>query len=333
MKKALMIMTGSLCVAFCGCVGTRTYTTDPRQVTFSRADVLEMPDMQFPANYNVRDFKNVKMGVAVGKLEGRQIDRDGNLADLTVDPKLSARLQGQFASLKRFTVYSVFNRDGVAFFKELEDVDEVSMKGASSTVSPDYILNLNIRILKERHEVHMSDDKVLVVAECDANCVDLSSDTVYFSEKSRGRHWYAKARGYDSQEGKKLADAIDLAAKKAIVEMMNRVGNYFPVGGKILDVTPSGKQMALNRGSNHGVAEAQQCVVFVRDEGVDIPIALAEAESGKDECTLSVYKWNEGDPDAAYFIDVFRKSPMGFCEKNDVYAVGYGIPPAVKLEY
>ena len=163
--------------------------------------------------------------------------------------------------------------------------------------------------------------------------MDLESNTVYFSEKSRGRNWYTKKSGYDSREPQKLAESIDIASKKAIVEMMNKVGNYFPVGGKITDVSPTGKKMSLDKGINQGVAESQQCVVFVRDEGVDIPLALGEAQSGKDECMLEVYKWNEDDPDAQVLIERYRRSPSSFAQENEIFAVGYGLPPSKKMEY
>lgn len=338
--KSMKILMPILSLAlFCGCLSTQTYTTDPNQTTFSREDILKMPDIQFPANYNTDNFKAVKMAVAVGKIEGVEVAQ-GELKDMRVDPGLSTRLQGQFAGLKRFTVYSVFNRDGVSFFKELGDLGEVSVAEVQKPVRPDYILNLNVKITKERNTivdtvgaVGSRDDRVIVVAECDANCIDLNSNTVYFSEKSRGRKWYAKKPGYDSREAQKQSEAIDVATKKAIVEMMNKVGNYFPVGGKVTDVTPSGKQMALDKGEKQGVAEEQQCVVFIRDKGVDIPLALAEAESGKDECTLDVYKWNDSDPDARLFIGRYKKSPGTFADENEIFAVGYGLPPSKKMEY
>ena len=339
MKKINILFGVAVAVVLCGCQ-TVTYTTDPNQTTFSREDILDMPSIQFPANYNTEDFKAVKMAVAVGRLEGFAVDQSGKRTELEVDQGLSARLQGQFAGLKRFTVYSVFNRDGVNFFKELGDIGEVEMVEAKSAIKPDYILSLNINITKERNTRIDTvdgrgslDEKVLVVAECDGNCVDLESNTVYFSEKSRGRNWYTKKSGYDSRESQKLAESIDIASKKAIVEMMNKVGNYFPVGGKITDVSPTGKKMSLDKGINQGVAESQQCVVFVRDEGVDIPLALGEAQSGKDECMLEVYKWNEDDPDAQVLIERYRRSPSSFAQENEIFAVGYGLPPSKKMEY
>lgn len=269
MKKINILFGVAVAVVLCGCQ-TVTYTTDPNQTTFSREDILDMPSIQFPANYNTEDFKAVKMAVAVGRLEGFAVDQSGKRTELEVDQGLSARLQGQFAGLKRFTVYSVFNRDGVNFFKELGDIGEVEMVEAEASIKPDYILSLNINITKERNTRIDTvdgrgslDEKVLVVAECDGNCVDLESNTVYFSEKSRGRNWYTKKSGYDSRESQKLAESIDIASKKAIVEMMNKVGNYFPVGGKITDVSPTGKKMSLDKGINQGVAESQQCVVHL----------------------------------------------------------------------
>ena len=339
MRKIHLWSTLAFAVVLCGCQ-TVTYTTDPNQTTFSKDDILKIPSIQFPANYNTDDFKAIKMAVAVGKLEGHTVDQSGKRTELEVDADLSARLQGQFASLKRFTVYSVFNRGGVNFFKELGDIGEVDMVAQKSPIKPDYILNLNINVMRERHTRIDTvggrgslDDKVIVVAECDGNCVDLKSNTVYFSEKSRGRNWYTKKPGYDSKEAQKLAAAIDEASKKAIVEMMNKVGNYFPVGGKITDVSPTGKKMSLDKGVDQGVAEAQQCVVFVRDEGVDIPLALGEAQSGKDECMLEVYKWNDKDPDAKILIERYRKSPGTFAQENKIFAVGYGLPPSKKMEY
>lgn len=339
MKLKKFLVQFGLMTLFAGCGGVH-YTVDPSQTTYSREDILAMPDIEFPANYNTDNLKDLKLGVAV-KVEGHTVTMKGAVEGLRIDPNLSARLQGQLGELKRFTVYSVHNRNGVKVYKQLSDIGQVSL-AESDVIKPDYILNVNVNITKESHAVgtNMGDgavrhggDKVLVVAECDANCVDLESNTVYFSEKTRGRHWYLKKPGYDSGEPVKLQEAQDQAAKKAIVEMMNRIGNYFPCGGKVVDVSPSGKRMTLNCGSNRGVAEGQQLVVFIRDNGVDIPLALAEAQEGREESTLDVYKWNADDPDALEHIQRYRLSPGTFATKNDIFAVGYGLPPSKKMDY
>ena len=179
MKKINILFGVAVAVVLCGCQ-TVTYTTDPNQTTFSREDILDMPSIQFPANYNTEDFKAVKMAVAVGRLEGFAVDQSGKRTELEVDQGLSARLQGQFAGLKRFTVYSVFNRDGVNFFKELGDIGEVEMVEAKASKDQAKLYKL----IYNRAVASMMKDEIYeheeVVFNCDGLTLLATGDTRFF---------------------------------------------------------------------------------------------------------------------------------------------------------
>lgn len=334
MRRKTFYMATLAVVLLMGC-STSNYTLNPRQTTFSREDVLSMPDIQFPANYSAENFKDLKVAVSV-KVEGR-----GAQGAIDIDPGLSRRLQGQVAELKRFTVYNLFVKDGLQQYEELQDVGDAKLAERVATIRPDYVLNVMVNLKEEKHRqtmhrgevVQARGEMVFVVAECDANCIDLGTDTVYFSEKSRGRAFCGLKAGYDSNAEKKLAKARDVAAKNAIVEMCNRIGSYFPVGGKVTDVSPTGKSLQVDSGTDFGLGPAQQCVVFVRDEDVDIPLALAEAETGKRESKMVIYKWNDDDPDARPWIDLYRKNASAFVDDNDIYVVGWGLPPSKTLNH
>lgn len=317
-------------VLLVGCA-TPELALDPTLKTYSREDLEEMDEIALPMNYSTENFRKLQMGVAFDSIGG--VDKKTGEA-LSIDPNLSTRLQTEMAKLKRFTIFSAHNRGGVMFFQDLSDVEEgVTLAEAEDVRDIDIVLTGKITVTKERQDRY-NDTVLIYEVECDFSCEDLKTRTVKFAEKAKGRTARKvllsfsgrKTAGFDDSDEQQ---AITQAAMKALAVVANKLGNTYPVGGKVAGISASGDRMTLGKGFEDGVGNKQQCVVYVDDGGVDVPIALAEASPASDKSTLTVYKWNKGDADAKPLIRELQDAPRQFLKNNKVYAVGYGlsVPP------
>lgn len=332
MKVLNLMSVGAVALIVGAVVGCSTpeVSLDPALTTFSRQQLEDMDEIKLPPNYSVENFKKLQIGVAFEAIGGE--DKTTG-AKLTINPDLSSRLQTEMAKLKRFTVYSAHNRGGVMFFEDLADVDpNAKLKEATNVKDIDLVLSGKVTVTKERHDRY-NDVLIIYEVECDFSCEDMKTHTVKFAEKAMGRT--ARKQNFSltgtQQSGFSQADeqqAILQASLKALKVVANKLGNTYPVGGEIKGISGSGEMMTLGAGFEEGIGANQQCVVFVEDGGVDIPIALAEA-SPKNNGTsmLQIYKWNTNSKDADPVIDELKESPRKFLKNgNKVYAVGYGMP-------
>ena len=159
----------------------------------------------------------------------------------------------------------------------------------------------------------------------------MKDGTQKFAEKASGlavrkQRWSITGgmRGGFSEEEESAA--LLESAMKAIAVVANKLGNTYPAGGRIVGCTASGERMTLDRGFEQGIAGGQQCVVFVEDEGVKIPLCYARAEPSDNTSGIIPYAWDKTGKDAAIFKKKFDADPKAFIKNYATYAVGYGIP-------
>ena len=317
--------------AVCGCSTPRqTIDLGPRITTFSEEELMDAPRITLPPGYNTENFRKIRMNVFVQSVDGREkvVDSDGRLVEreLAASQNLGARLQGAMAELNRFTVRSDFNR-GAALAENIRRGTEDVKQDA------DIALSCMVTATKEKL-VRYDDTRVSYEVAVDYSCEDLRTGDVIFSGHAKGETAASQfvgitgriTGGFDDKNPENEKRRIEHAALKALVEIANRLGNEFPVGGRIVGTTASGEKLTLDKGELDGIGANQMCVVFVNDGGVDVPIALAAAFPKKTGTSLlEVRRWNDDDTDAKPLV-------RAFLNENKVYAVGYGmpVPPAWK---
>ena len=323
----------ALCSSFaamliCGCASAPSGNDRPLPVKYySKAELEDMDTVQLPSNYSVDNFKKLQLGVAFSVTA-----RDGKVK---VDPALSGRLQTEMAKLKRFTIFSMHNRNGVKAFERVADLDEsVKLDEASDVKNINLILNASMMISCEVHELY-NEKEYVYAADCDFSCEDLKTRTVLFAEKARGGssrkvRYTLTGQNYGSTTEEM---AILTAALRALKIVANKLGNTFPTGGRVTNISGSGETMAMAAGYNEGIGAKQQVAVFLTEDGLDIPIAFAEAAPKNDGTSmLSVYKWNTRHKDAKPIIEELQDSPRKFLKnykgekKDGLYAVAFGMP-------
>ena len=308
------------------CQTKKDIALDPTLTTYGKRN-LKSGEIKMPANYNKDNYRKLLMGVAFQDPTIKAGEISPNISKT-----LSSRLQTEMAKLKRFTIFSAHNRGGVTLFQNLSDIGEAKMKEPVDMKSLDLILSGHVTVSKEKNDRY-NDTLIIYEVEIDVSCEDLKTKTVKFAEKAKGRttrRVFTHLGGFDENKEKQ---AIINASMKALMVAANKLGNTFPVGGKITGML-GGKRMTLDKGFEHGVGKDMQMVVYTTVGGVDLPLGIAEATPGSTTSNLVMWRWNTGDEYAAPIIKEM-KSDRHWLDKNELYAVSYGMafPPEWENAY
>lgn len=285
---------------------------------------LENCQIAMPPNANTQNFR--KLGLAVQFQNITAVEKNTG-KPLKVDPNLSKRMQVEMGKLKRFTIVDLHSDNG--FLAEMADAGLANVADGDRR-QIDLLLSGSMTIVKDIIDLH---DYTMLkyTAEFDFICKDLKDGTQKFAEKATGtavrkQYWSivgGMAGGFREEEESGVCLE---AAMKAIAVVANKLGNTYPAGGRIVGCTASGERMTLDRGFEQGIAGGQQCVVFVEDEGVKIPLCYARAEPSDNTSGIIPYAWDRTGKDAAIFRKKFDADPKAFIKNYATYAVGYGIP-------
>lgn len=324
----LLVLAGIIAA---GCASTDTNPNlGPHTVTFSKEELMKRKEITLPPGYNTDNFRKIRMNVFFESITGRErvVDSDGKFVyrELASSQNLGARLQGALAELNRFTIRSDYNNAAALAEAIRQGKDGVKQDA-------DISLSCKVTATKEK-EKRYHDTLVIYEVDVDYSCTDLKTGDVAFAGHAKGRTARQQFVGItgrvtggfvDSGENEK--QVIERCCMKAIAEIANRLGNEYPVGGRVVGTTATGEKLTLDKGVLDGVGPNQMCVIFVNDGGVDIVLALAEAFPKKEGSSqLQVCRWNDRDRDAKPLLKLFKAAPKTFLDDNKVYAVGYGMP-------
>ncbi len=332
MKKSILTLAFAVALSLfvVGCATTGKDTVAPDRTKGGRyADVntFAQGEIKLPANCSKENFRKLLLGVSVQNVKfvnGQQY------ASSNPAQGLSARLQTEMAKLKRFSVFSAHNRGGVTLFQSLADVGEAQLPEEVSMRDLDLVLTMNLMLTIQKYERYDHDEYCFEV-DVDASCEDLHTHEVKFAEKATGE---ARRKEILSLTGKRMAgfshedvsQAFQQAALKAIADIANKIGNYYPVGGKITGML--GDRMTMDRGFEQGIGANMPMVIYTVVSGVNLPLAVAEASPNDHTANLVVKRWNNEDPYARRVIEQMN-ADLDWLQNHELYAASLrmAIPP------
>lgn len=310
---------------FCGCTTAPLPPQPGAGNGFILKQDLEKCQVVMPPNANTQNFRKLALAVQFQNISG--VDKKTG-KPLKVDPNLSKRLQVEMGKMKRYTIVDLYSDNG--FLDEMADAGLANVVEEGEKRQIDLLLSGSMTFTKDIRELH-DYTSIEYTAEFDFICKDLKDGTQKFAEKASGKafrkqYWSitgGMAGGFREEEE---SGVMQEAAMKAIAVVANKLANTYPAGGRITSCSASGERMSLDRGFEQGIAGGQQCVVFVEDEGVKIPLCYARAEPSDNTSSIVPYVWDTKGKDAVIYKNKFDKDPKEFIKNYGVYAVGYGIP-------
>ena len=134
-------------------------------------------------------------------------------------------------------------------------------------------------------------------------------------------------------EEKADKSAFTQASERVAKILVNRLGNSFPAGGKIVDWEEAAGQheILIDSGIEQGLLKDQIMVLYKeKKSGAATPFGLAEiAGLGEKKTTLRLIKWKDNDAFANKVISALKAYNYKLASKEDFYAVAIAMPDPI----
>jgi len=299
-----------------GCQSTKPGPTKAigSKGVISRGDILASKGpIKLPMNFDSQTSKTDELNMLV-EFKNLRLDTTGrsNKIDINQNQLIVARsyLEKTIAYLKRFDVYMKSSTgDVMALSSELADIGDVAYSEPVQRNKFDLYLQASLILGGEKTAMYDGSDEltytvsvIFVIADEKQSAVGRPIETIGVAKRNL------------------IREAIVDAMKKALPAF----GNEFPITATVQGVAGFDiNKMSIDRGSNHGITNDNQLVVWYKDAGVSIPLAYARAEAGKNESTLSIYKWDKS-PGAQYAQDQLSSDRSWF-RQNPIFATSLGL--------
>jgi len=120
---------------------------------------------------------------------------------------------------------------------------------------------------------------------------------------------------------------------RANLQLVNALGKLLPCGGQINKIDLSLNEAKVNTGSKGGIHNNQIFVIYAKENGSPVPLALAEArihnmsteiKSDVNRTALKIFKWSSSK--SAVEIKKEIKKNSDYVSNNLFYAVSKGLP-------
>lgn len=339
MKKILAVTVASLLMVGCQSTSLRVNSeadieSNSKIEKVSRAALFESENIELPSNYDVKAFNKMRIAAYIDN-----IDFEKDAKETTINNSIIAKLlENELARTKR---YEVLTRNCNACDYEVAfQAENTVEKGAiqrGEQLNPDFVFETSIdlgTVIKK-----MDDHNEIIFRSLVTTKVvnPTTGEIVHSFEPIRhnmpAKRFFAMEGkflgGFDYRKDNELQEAYKEAAQKAIQVLVNRTMDYYPVGGKVTNFRNG--RFAINAGINQGFAVKQPVVLFLSDDGLDIPIASGEVTPKGDSGSGVMFIWKKDDIDAQQVKKKLEAMGKDYLKRNKVYAVSVGTPEDWKL--
>ncbi|MGR5145499.1 penicillin-binding protein activator LpoB [Photobacterium alginatilyticum] len=300
------------------------------QITRVNKEALyENENIELPSNYDVRAFNKMRIAAYIDHVKFEK-----NARTTQMDNGIIAKLlENELARTKRYEVLTR-NCDAcdyeVAF--QAENTVEQGAIQVGEKLNPDYVFETSISlgtVVKEKTDHNEIIFRSLVTTKV----VNPTTGQIIHSFEPIRHNMPAKRffmmegqylGGFNLNDHNELQEAYKEAAQKAIQVLVNRTMDYYPVGGRVTNFRNG--RFAINAGINQGFAVKQPVVLFLSDDGLDIPIASGEVTPKGDSGSGVMFTWKSNDIDAKDVKKKLEALGKDYLKRNKVYAVSVGTP-------
>ncbi|EGU48580.1 hypothetical protein VII00023_00250 [Vibrio ichthyoenteri ATCC 700023] len=300
----------------------------------NKAALYESDNIELPSNYDVKAFSKMTIAAYVDNVQFEKNARKTNI-DQGIIAKL---LENELARTKRYEVLTR-NCDACNYevaFQAENTVEEGSIS-LGEQLNPDFVLESSISlgsVIKQKEDHFEIIFRSLVTTKV----VNPTTGQIVHSFEPIRHNMPAKRffamgdinskykflGGFDFRDHNELQEAYKEAAQKSIQVLVNRTMDYYPVGGRVTNYRNG--RFAINSGINQGFATKQPVVLFLSDDGLDIPIASGEVTPKTESGSGVMFTWKEDDVDAQQVKKQLEAMGKEYLKRNKVYAVSVGTP-------
>lgn len=295
----------------------------------NREALFDSKNIELPSNYDVKAFSKMTIAAYVDHIRFEK-DAESTQIDNGIIAKL---LENELARTKRYEVLTR-NCDSCEYevAYQAENTQEAGSIKRGEQLNPDYVFETSVSlgsVIKKKSDHNEIIFRSLVttkVVEPNTGRIIHSFEPIRHNMPAK-RFFAIEGKfigGFDYRKANELQEAYKEAAQKAIQVLVNRTMDYYPVGGRVTNYRNG--RFAIDSGINQGFATKQPVILFLSDDGLDIPIASGEVTPNTESGSGVLFTWKEDDLDAQ---DVQKKlEAMGkdYLKRNKIYAVSVGTP-------
>jgi hypothetical protein len=353
-----------ICLNLFACVGsTGKFNTNPQlDLKNAKTEIkIQLPenynnhDMVCRIIF-IKDIEKATEFIAAVELDEKNSDtansdiRKSNLdpyIDNNIDPNIQTEIENRLARLKNLNIrsYSTFVAENKNQLENSETVMDIRKSEDKKRVN--HIIALQYNQSNDTVELSIKQDMILFSATVNYLVIRLNDDgssktiesgeveglakryTAYDFKWNKQKREYdkfeEKEEGYSSQQkDKQNQQAFGQASCRASLQLVNKLGNAFPIQGKISSW--AGSDLKLNINAENGVHEGQIFILYTEYQNQDIAFALAKVTDIRKNFTeLKVYKWSSSG--FAKPIVKAIENDNSLVQLRKFYAVSAGLSP------
>ncbi|WP_372882259.1 penicillin-binding protein activator LpoB [Psychromonas sp.] len=339
MKKLLPVLTASLFLVACQTTSLKVNSEADIDANstierVNRDALLQSENIELPSNYDVKAFNKMRIAAYV---ENIRFENDAKKTEIDTGI-ISKLLENELSRTKR---YDVLTRNCTSCDYEVAFQAENTVAAGAIEVgeklNPEYVFETSIALgsvikkLNDHNEIIFRSLVTTKVVNPTTGEIIHSFEPIRHNMPAK-RFFAIEGKfmgGFDYRKANELQEAYKEAAQKAIQVLVNRTMDYYPVGGRVTNFRNG--RFAINAGINQGFAVKQPVVLFLSDDGLDIPIASGEVTPKGDAGSGVLFTWKEDDVDAQQVQKKLSAMGKDYLIRNKVYAVSVGTPEDWKL--
>ncbi|NOH68278.1 penicillin-binding protein activator LpoB [Vibrio rotiferianus] len=323
-------------IALSGCQSTNLKINSEADISsnstinkVNREALFDSENIELPSNYDVRAFSKMSIAAYVDQV---RFEKDAEVTK--IDNGIIAKLlENELARTKRYEVLTR-NCDSCEYevAYQAENTREEGAIVRGDQVNPDYVFETSVSlgtVIKKKSDHNEIIFRSLVttkVVEPNTGRIVHSFEPIRHNMPAK-RFFAIEGKfigGFDYRKQNELQEAYKEAAQKAIQVLVNRTMDYYPVGGRVTNFRNG--RFAIDSGINQGFATKQPVVLFLSDDGLDIPIASGEVTPKAESGSGVMFTWKEDDLDAQNTKKKLEAMGKDYLKRNKIYAVSVGTP-------
>jgi len=259
---------------------------------------------------------------------------------------LRSYLESQIPKLKRFRVFGVFNDGARRLTENLQDVGDIEYAEKKQLPPPDVYLNLQVDVTAETvsnkgggGKENM--DKIFFTIVTTASLQDNTGEVIQSDafENSASRVYskiydfetkeWGFTGGFNPENEDNVNAVLQAVVRTQLVDIALWLGKRYPITGKILGLSKTGRKAAIDKGTEDGLTNSTEMVLWAQDDiGIPYPLAACTVSTMPDKSGLGIERWENEDPEAAEIIGEIVKNPKIVKDGEDYtfYATSYSMP-------
>lgn len=252
---------------------------------------------------------------------------------------MKSYIEAELPRLKRFKVYAMHNDGARRLVKELQDIGDVEYEPTTILPAPDLTLNLSMDIQVEFAQMNtkVSDEiyyrSVLSMGLTDEHSGENIAGQNFEAQQDRKvRMAFNPATGkkeftggFDPKNLDNVNKVLQQLGRKQLINLALFLGRQYPITCNITTLSRTLTRFGGDQGFENGLRNDVDVVIWGDDGGIPTALAAASVEAGADKSAFTVSRWNDGEPDAALWIEELKKD-RSQVPTSGLMATSYSMP-------